>query len=134
MTRVYDEDGNKIRVQAVAVWDTVGSLGIPTISWLAKLGFPHSTKEYKFYDTDISGYIKHAFQCLALDEHRAPFQAAVWERANISKSRVDLRQVWVPGAHANAGGGYDDQEIANIALAWFVLPCDHSSHTLTWGG
>ena len=29
LTRVYDPDGTKIGVQAVAVWDTVGSLGIP---------------------------------------------------------------------------------------------------------
>jgi hypothetical protein len=27
LTRVYDPDGSKVRVQAVAVWDTVGSLG-----------------------------------------------------------------------------------------------------------
>jgi uncharacterized protein (DUF2235 family) len=102
----------------VAVWDTVGSLGIPTISFLAKLGLPHSSKEYKFYDTNLSGNIRHAFQCLALDEHRHPFQAAVWERTNMQKTTVDLRQVWIPGAHSNVGGGYDDQEIANIALAW----------------
>lgn len=101
-------------------WDTVGSLGIPSISLFQKLGFPHSTKEYKFYDTNISGYIRHAFQALALDEHRAPFQAAVWERANRHQTAVDLRQVWFPGAHSNVGGGYDDQEIANISLAWYV--------------
>jgi uncharacterized protein (DUF2235 family) len=118
LTRVYDPDGTKIRVQAVGVWDTVGSLGIPNTSFLAKLGLPHSTKEYKFYDTNLSGTIKHAFQALALDEHRAPFSPAVWERNNMQKTTIDLRQVWFPGAHSNAGGGYDDQEIANITLAW----------------
>ena len=118
MTRVYDPDGTKIGVQAVAVWDTVGSLGIPNISWLAKLGLPHSTKEYKFYDTNLSGNIKHAFQALALNEHRASFMPAVWERNNMQKTTIDLRQVWFPGSHSNIGGGYDDQEIANITLAW----------------
>ena len=77
LTRVYDPNGERIRVQAVAVWDTVGSLGIPNISLLARLGLPHSTKEYKFYDTNLSGNIRHAFQALALDEHRAPFSPAV---------------------------------------------------------
>lgn len=118
MTRLYDEQGNKIQVQAVAVWDTVGALGIPQLSLFAKLGFPQSTKEFKFYNTDLQGHIRHAFQCLALDEHRAPFQAAVWERKNMHKTTIDLRQVWVPGAHSNCGGGYEDQEIANISLAW----------------
>jgi len=118
LTRVYDPDGTKIRVQAVGVWDTVGSLGIPNTAFLAKLGLPHSTKEFKFYDTNLSGTIKHAFQALALDEQRAPFSPAVWERNNMQKTTIDLRQVWFPGAHSNVGGGYDDQEIANIALAW----------------
>lgn len=120
MTRVYDPDGTKIQVQACAVWDTVGSLGIPNVAFLAKLGLPHSTKEYKFYDTNLSGNIKHAFQALALDEHRHPFSPAVWERAHMDKTTTDLRQVWFPGAHANVGGGYPDQEIANISLAWQV--------------
>jgi hypothetical protein len=118
LTRVYDPDGTKIQVQACAVWDTVGSLGIPNVAFLAKLGLPHSTKEYKFYDTNLSGCIKHAFQALALDEHRTPFSPAVWERVHMEKATIDLRQVWFPGSHANCGGGYADQEIANISLAW----------------
>ncbi|PBP28618.1 hypothetical protein BUE80_DR000332 [Diplocarpon rosae] len=119
-TRVYDPNGSKIKTHAVAVFDTVGSLGIPNISLLAKLGLPHSTIEYKFFDTNLSGNIRHAFQALALDERRAPFKAAVWERANRHQTTVDLRQVWFPGAHSNVGGGYDDQEIANITLAWLA--------------
>lgn len=118
LTRVYDPDGSRIEVQAVAVWDTVGSLGIPNIAFLSKLGLPHSTVEYKFYDTSLSSIIRHAFQALALDEHRAPFSPAVWERKHIDRSTIDLRQVWFPGAHSNIGGGYPDQEIANISLAW----------------
>ena len=104
----------------MAVWDTVGSLGIPQISWLARMGMPHSTKEYRFTDTNLTGIIRHAFQALALDEHRGPFSPAVWERTNMHKTTLDLRQVWFPGAHSNVGGGYDDQEIANISLAWMM--------------
>jgi hypothetical protein len=117
---VYDPDGVKIQIQAVAVWDTVGSLGIPQISLLAKFGLPHSTKEFRFSDTNLDGNVRHAFQALALDEHRNPFSPAVWERMNMRKTTVDLRQVWFPGVHSNVGGGYDDQEIANISLAWMM--------------
>ena len=28
--------------------------------------------------------------------------------------------MWFPGVHSNVGGGYDDQEIANITLAWMI--------------
>lgn len=34
--------------------------------------------------------------------------------------RQNLIQVWFPGVHANIGGGYDDQELANITLAWMM--------------
>jgi len=88
---------------------------VPNLSILARLGLPHSTKEYKFYDTNL-GTIRHAFQALALDEHRRPFSPAVWERHRTDKT--DLRQVWFPGSHSNVGGSYDDQEMANITLAW----------------
>jgi uncharacterized protein (DUF2235 family) len=118
LTRVNNPDGSTIEVQAVAVWETVGSLGIPNIPLLSRLGLQPASREYKFYDTSLSGIIRHAFQALALDEHRGPFAPAVWERKGLEKSTIDLRQVWFPGAHSNIGGGYPDQEIANITLAW----------------
>ncbi len=32
----------------------------------------------------------------------------------------NLRQVWFPGVHSNIGGGYPDQGMANITLAWMI--------------
>ena len=34
--------------------------------------------------------------------------------------RKRLRQVWFAGSHGNVGGGCDDQELANITLAWMM--------------
>ncbi|KAK5801143.1 hypothetical protein VI817_003355 [Penicillium citrinum] len=92
-TRLYDPDGYRIKVRCVAVWDTVGSLA-------------------------LSNDIEYAFQALALDEDRASFSPALWERP--PNVRTDLRQVWFPGAHSNVGGGLPDQEIANISMAWMM--------------
>lgn len=72
---------------------------------------------YKWHDTSLSDRIEHAFHALALDESRPPFSPAVWERLPENKSTTDLRQVWFPGNHANCGGGWDDQGIANCTLA-----------------
>ncbi|SPN98373.1 uncharacterized protein DNG_01418 [Cephalotrichum gorgonifer] len=55
---------------------------------------------------------------LALDETRPPFSPAVWER--LPNDSTDLRQVWFPGNHGNVGGGWADQNIANITLAWMM--------------
>lgn len=100
-----------------AVWDTVGSLGIPQISLLNKLGIYASNQEFKFWDTSLSDRIEHAFQALALDETRYSFQPAVWERLEANRLSTDLRQVWFPGNHTNCGGGWNDQGMANITLA-----------------
>ncbi|KAG6189874.1 hypothetical protein E4U36_004229 [Claviceps purpurea] len=111
LTRVYQNTNQLITVKAIGVWDTVGSLGIPKIPWLEKLGW---------HDTALSDRIEHAFQALALDETRASFSPAVWERPRRDRLHTDLRQVWFPGNHGNCGGGWDDQGIANCSLAWMM--------------
>ncbi|KAF2135928.1 uncharacterized protein K452DRAFT_157262 [Aplosporella prunicola CBS 121167] len=108
-----------VTVKAIGVWDTVGSLGAPRIGWLTRVGIqPTQSHEMKFYDTKLSNSIEHAFQALALDEKRAAFAPAVWEKPR--GNTTVLRQVWFPGVHSNIGGGYDDQQLANITLAWMA--------------
>ncbi|KAH8879413.1 hypothetical protein GQ53DRAFT_672154 [Thozetella sp. PMI_491] len=122
LTRVCQNGGKGplIKVKAVGVWDTVGSLGIPNVSWLAQLGIHRGTKEFRFYDTNLSDRIEYAFQALALDEHRPPFSPTVWERTDANKNTTELRQVWFPGNHGNIGGGWPDAGIANMSLAWMM--------------
>lgn len=119
-TRVYDHGGNLgrlISIRAIGVFDTVGSLGVPSIPWMKKLGIDHSTAELRFYDTALSDRVQYAFHALALDEPRPPFSPSVWERNVKNKNSTDLRQVWFPGNHGNIGGGWPDQGIANMSIA-----------------
>ncbi|MCJ1338204.1 hypothetical protein MMC09_003489 [Bachmanniomyces sp. S44760] len=122
---IYQEQLDKRRlsrigvpIKAIAVWDTVGSLGIPRIGWLEKLGIQgvqsKETKEYLFYDTSLSNCVENAFQALALDELRSSFSPTVWEKNRGNNT------VWFPGVHSNVGGGYEDQQLANITLAWMI--------------
>lgn len=41
---------------------------------------------------------------------------ALWEKLDDNK-KTNLKQVWFPGTHATVGGGWHDQQIANITLA-----------------
>ncbi|KAF1959727.1 hypothetical protein CC80DRAFT_405721, partial [Byssothecium circinans] len=108
-----------IHIKAIGVWDTVGSLGTPRVGWLTKVGLQsNESKEMAFYDTKLSNCIENAFQALSLDERRSAFSPAVWEKPE--GNRTTLRQVWFPGVHSNVGGGYDDQQLANITLAWMM--------------
>jgi len=108
-----------VQVKVVGVFDTVGSLGTPKIGWLQRVGLQsRAQKELAFYDTALSNAIENAFQALALDERRFAFQPTLWEK--LEGNDTVLRQVWFPGAHSNIGGGYEDQQVATITLAWMM--------------
>ncbi|GAB7353947.1 hypothetical protein MBLNU459_g4549t2 [Dothideomycetes sp. NU459] len=112
-------DSDDVPIQAIGVWDTVGSLGVPVVPWLQTIfHLPSYLHEYKWTDTGLSNNVVNAFQALGLDEHRLPFSPAVWE--NEGHYKTNLKQVWFPGAHSNVGGSYDDTATADITLAWMM--------------
>lgn len=78
--------------------------------------------QYSFVDTKVAQCVIHAFQALGLDEHRAAFSPTIWEAPDPPTRIRSLNQVWFPGVHCNVGGagGYQDQSLANITLAWMV--------------
>ncbi|KAI0887297.1 uncharacterized protein GGS22DRAFT_107432 [Annulohypoxylon maeteangense] len=124
-TRVRQDKGkgDLIRIKAIGVWDTVGALGIPQgkpREILARLGIKMPNQEYRFYNTNLSNKIEHGFHALALDETRGPFSPTLWEQQPDDRDTSDLRQVWFPGSHGNIGGGWKDQGVANITLAWMM--------------
>ncbi|KIW19113.1 hypothetical protein PV08_03405 [Exophiala spinifera] len=118
-----------IKIKCVAVWDTVGGLGIPMIGLLPQ---PPS-KDFAFVDTRVESNIEYAFQALALDEHRRAYSPTIWEWPSVEPNELKvLKQTWFPGVHSDIGGSYDDTALANLTLAWMVsqldpiLTVDHS--------
>ncbi|KAI1326916.1 hypothetical protein F5Y16DRAFT_421482 [Xylariaceae sp. FL0255] len=70
-------------VQAVGVFDTVGSLGVPKVegwfSWgINLIGKQVPAETFGFHNVALSPYIKHAYHAMALDEHRKPFNTTMW--------------------------------------------------------
>ncbi|KAK4227766.1 hypothetical protein QBC38DRAFT_499110 [Podospora fimiseda] len=122
MTRdtFHRDDRMPITIKALAVWDTVGTLGIPPAPVIGVRG---SADAWRFTNTQISEKVENAFQALALDEPRYAFRPALWER-DPSNKRTRLKQVWFPGNHGNVGGGWWDQQVSDITLAWM---CDQLS-------
>jgi len=128
-----------VRIKVCAVFDTVGSLGIPVrdggplglpqdyiaealrasrltpwLPWTAK-----GTEAYSFVNTVISPKIDFGFQALALDEHRAHFDPTIWEDPDSTTKQ--LKQCWFVGCHGHIGGGVEDNsELPNITLAWMI--------------
>ncbi|HEX2060650.1 MAG TPA: DUF2235 domain-containing protein [Thermoanaerobaculia bacterium] len=95
-----------LTVRFLGLWDVVGSFGIPfnfgpfqfqrvNVGW--KLTLPQG--------------VKHCFHAIALDERRQAFRV----------TRVaGAYEVWFRGVHSDIGGGNENLELSNIALAWML--------------
>lgn len=109
------------KVKFVGVWDTVGSLGLPVWSMAAKV------RKYRFLDTHLRLDNEYAFHALALDEHRKNFEPTFWTRTDrvghegAAERQIDkVEQRWFVGAHANVGGGYASDPLAQRPLKWLM--------------
>jgi uncharacterized protein (DUF2235 family) len=108
-------------IKFIGVWDTVGSLGIPIGSTAANV------QRYRFLDTHLRLDNLNAFHALALDEHRRNFEPTFWTRtvkhreAGAAERPIDkVEQRWFVGAHANVGGGYPSDPLAQLPLKWLM--------------
>jgi len=100
-------------VKFIGVWDTVGALGVP----VTPLRF-WTKSFYEFHDMELTSHVDFAYQALAIDEKRKPFQPSMWVKQPDSPESQVLEQAWFPGVHADVGGGYPDDALAGGALLW----------------
>ena len=102
-----------ITIKFIGVWDTVGALGAPT-PILGRLTRGHVS----FHDTQLGRDVENAYQALAVDERRRPFQPNLWTGEAAPDQTIE--QVWFAGVHSNIGGGYRNAFLSEIALSWMV--------------
>ena len=100
-------------IEAIGVWDTVGSLGIPAYTaTMVRVDL------FQFSDAKLSPTVKNGFQAIAVDEQRADFTPTFWD----PDSRVV--QALFPGSHCDVGGGYPmtnhESDLSDRALEWMT--------------
>jgi uncharacterized protein (DUF2235 family) len=105
------------RILAVAVFDTVNSMGIPKPEPGGWLGY-----DFVIANTDLSPKVLNGFHALSADENRANFFPTYWTPRN------SITQVIFPGSHSDVGGGYPEPGLSDRALEW-MLP-NLASHGL----
>ncbi len=122
-------------VQYVGVWDTVGSLGIPS-------GLPFADtvdKQYAFHDLSLSRFVRSARHAVSLDEKRATFVPSLWTNvaelntnasaAALPYARRPYQQAWFPGGHGSVGGG-GASPISYPPLLWIAEGAARAGLTL----
>lgn len=102
-------------IAAVAVWDTVGAMGIPEVDPTKK----QIHDAFKFANTTLSSKVNKGFHAIAIDEQRLMFTPTLWD-----DDRDRITQVVFPGVHADVGGGYpttnNESGLSDGALQWMI--------------
>jgi uncharacterized protein (DUF2235 family) len=107
-------------IKCVAVWDTVGSYGVPAGIGLAALARYFTLVTLGFHDTSFGDHIEVGLHALGVDEHRRPFVPTFWTIAKGQQPKGHVEQTWFAGAHCNVGGGYPDSGLSDLALIWMT--------------
>jgi Uncharacterized alpha/beta hydrolase domain (DUF2235) len=120
--------------EVIGVWDTVGSVG------LAAGNIPGiSRSTFDYLQTGLRIHILNAYRALAIDEHRNDFAPTLWDvrhpkdpNAVLAQPRPlsSVEQRWFVGAHANVGGGYQTDLLAQAPLRWMMKKAE--SHGLSF--
>jgi hypothetical protein len=119
-------------VKLVGVWDTVGSVGV------AAGNIPHiSRSQFDYLQTGLFIPIQNGYHALALDEHRSDFAPTLWTVRHPKdgagpppRMLVNVEQRWFVGAHANVGGGYQNDLLSQAPLRWLMQKAE--SHGLSF--
>jgi uncharacterized protein (DUF2235 family) len=107
-------------VKCVAVWDTVGSYGIPAGLGLAPLARYFTLLVLGFHDTSFGDHVEVGLHAVAVDEHRRPFVPTFWTIPRGKKPKGHVEQTWFAGSNCNVGGGYPDAGLSDQALVWMI--------------
>ena len=112
------------KVKVVGVWDTVGSVGV------AAGNIPGiSRSQFDYLQTGLFIPIQNGYHALAIDEHRSDFAPTLWTvrhpkdpsaRMPPPRPLSNVEQRWFVGAHANVGGGYETDLLAQAPLRWMM--------------
>ena len=96
-------------IEMIGVWDTV-----------------NATPGNDFGIADLPSYVKHAYHAMAIDERRSIFDVFRFNPTDTITER------WFAGSHTDVGGGYENHELADIALHWMAVKA--ASHGLIIDG
>jgi uncharacterized protein (DUF2235 family) len=131
-------DKNQRPVDHVAflgLWDTVAAYGLPVDEMTR--GISRYLWPLEFPDRQLNPLVRKACHALSLDDERTTFHPLLWDESpetvatgTRSTDSERISQVWFAGVHSNVGGGYPDDSLAHVSLAWILSEAKRRGLTL----
>lgn len=106
----------KATIEAVCVWDTVGSIGSQTRTKNIRKKLSH-----RYHRMTVFPEVKRMYHAVSIDERRTQFYPHLLFNQTESNA-THVEEVWFPGVHSDIGGGYrkDDPSLGDITLKWMI--------------
>lgn len=104
-------------INFLGVWDTVPGSSLKEFGVCKE---KQDRKDGDRYKSDSYPTIKHIAHAVSIDEKRTKFSPLLI-CPPIQLNETKISEVWFPGAHADVGGGYKDENgLAGISLQWML--------------
>lgn len=111
-----DYGSRKVSIEAVCVWDTVGSIGKQTRTNDIRRKLSH-----RFHRMSVFPEVNRIYHAVSIDERRTQFYPHLLKDQAKSKDTI-VEEVWFPGIHSDIGGSFrdDDPSLGDITLEWML--------------
>lgn len=117
LNRLKSEHGIRdASVEAVCVWDTVGSIGRQTRTKNIRKKLRH-----RYHRMSVHPGVSRIYHAVSIDERRTQFYPHLLYK-QVESDETTAEEVWFAGVHSDIGGGYrdDDSSLGDITLKWMM--------------
>lgn len=113
----FNAETKSVKIDFLGVWDTVPGSQFKDYDKCKEKADSVKGDRYKSDSYPNINLIAHA---VSIDEKRSKFSPLLICPA-IKAETTKIYETWFPGAHADVGGGYDDDEgLSGISLFWML--------------
>jgi uncharacterized protein (DUF2235 family) len=103
-----DNTHQDVSIEFLGVWDTVSG----------PFKRERLLKKYRFENLRLDRIVKRGVHIISIDESRGGYLPIHWEGCR-HETQV-MEQIWMPGVHADIGGGYGDAFLSTASLLMMI--------------
>jgi Uncharacterized alpha/beta hydrolase domain (DUF2235) len=106
-----------IPIKFIGLFDTVEAYGVPLEEFRRAIDV--AIWPISFRNGILCENVETARHALSLDDERVTFHPLRFDMKN-SKKPERIKEVWFAGVHTDVGGGYPEDDLAQVPLTWMT--------------